>query len=82
MVTAKFGVQIREWGSVMARRVCPVMIEMERQRHPAGFTVPLGADRVEVSLALREKGWSPCRVWFDAQSTTWVASVMYRTGAA
>jgi len=64
----------------MSRRVCPVMIEMDRQRHPAGFTAPLNAERAEVSLALREKGWSPSRVWLDHENGAWVASVIYRTG--
>jgi hypothetical protein len=64
----------------MSRRVCPVMIEIDRQRHPAGFSAPLNAERAEVSLALREKGWSPSRVWFDFQNNSWVASVLYRTG--
>ena len=62
----------------MSRRVCPVLIEMERHRHPAGFSAPLAAERAEVSLALRERGWSPCRVWFDPQEGVWVASVIYR----
>jgi hypothetical protein len=65
-------------GCVMSRRRCPVIIEMERQRLHAGFTVSLDAERAEVSLALREKGWSPFRVWFDAQENAWVALVMYR----
>jgi hypothetical protein len=64
----------------MSRRVCPVLIELERDRHPAGFNARLDAERAEVSLALREKGWSPCRVWFDAQADAWVASVIYRAG--
>ena len=62
------------------RRACPVMIEMDRHRHPAGFSAPSDAERAEVSLALREKGWSPCRVWFDSENGAWVASVIY--GAA
>jgi hypothetical protein len=66
----------------MQRRKCPVLIEIGSQRHPAGIKAPLNAERAEVSLALREKGWTPCRVWFDSQAGEWVASVIYRATAA
>lgn len=64
----------------MRRRKCPVLIEMDLQRLPAGINAPPRARPVEVSLALRERGWSPCRVWFDAGEGAWVASVIYRAG--
>jgi hypothetical protein len=62
----------------MYRRKCPVLIEMDLQRLPAGINVPSKAKPVDVSLALREKGWSPCRVWFDAGEGAWIAAVIYR----
>jgi hypothetical protein len=66
----------------MQHRKCPVLIEIGSKRHPAGIHARLNADRAEVSLALREKGWTPCRVWFDSQAYEWVASVIYRRSAA
>src|SRR5262249_41051560 len=68
-------------GLVMQNRKCLVLIEIGLERHPAGVNAPMKADRADVSLALREKGWAPCRVWFDGQTGEWVASVIYRAGA-
>ena len=63
----------------MGRCECPVLIEMDNwRRHPAGIDVPSRAEPAEVSLALRDKGWSPYRVWFDAKADAWVAAVFYR----
>ena len=64
----------------MRRRRCPVLIELDLQRHPAGVVVPSKAEAADVSLALREKGWSPFRVWFDASEGAWIAAVIYRPG--
>jgi hypothetical protein len=64
----------------MSRRVCPVLIEMERDPFAAGINAPLNAEPAELSLCLREKGWEPCRVRFDAQASAWIASVIYRPG--
>jgi hypothetical protein len=50
-------------------------------RHPAGVKAPPRAKPAEVSLALREKGWTPYRIWFDASASAWIASVIYRPGA-
>jgi len=58
-----------------------VLIEMDVQRLPAGIKAPLRAKPVDVSLALREKGWWPFRVWFDAGEGAWIATVIYRDGA-
>jgi hypothetical protein len=66
----------------MPRRVCPVLIEMGRERLLSGINAPLKAEPADVSLALREKGWTPCRVWFDPQAGAWIAAVIYRAGAA
>jgi len=65
----------------MQRRKCPVLIEIGLERHPAGINASLDADRAEVSLALREKGWT-CRVWFESQAGAWIASVIYRANPA
>jgi hypothetical protein len=61
---------------------CPVLIEMDVQRLPAGIKAPLRAKPVDVSLALREKGWWPFRVWFDTGEGAWIATVIYRDGTA
>lgn len=69
----------------MGQRECPVLIEMDaddRRRHSAGIDAPSRAEPVEVSLALRDRGWSPYRVWFDASVDAWVAVVTYRPDAA
>jgi len=66
----------------MARQMCPVLIEIEQGRLEAGVRAPVKANPAEVSLALRDKGWSPCRVWFDPEACAWIASVIYRAGAA
>jgi hypothetical protein len=66
----------------MPNRKCPVLIEIGLERCPAGVSASQKADRAEVSLVLREKGWTPCRVWFDGQTGEWVASVIYRASAA
>jgi hypothetical protein len=67
----------------MAPRECPVLIEMDDwRRHPAGIDVPSKAEPAQVSLALRDKGWSPYRIWFDARADAWVAAVIYRPDAA
>jgi len=62
----------------MGRRGCPVLIEMNPERLPAGIDAPSRAEPAEVSLALRDKGWSPYRIWFDARADAWVAAVIYR----
>lgn len=65
----------------MSLRVCPVMIEITPDnRHPAGVKAPPRAKPAEVSLALREKGWTPYRIWFDASESAWIAAVIYRSG--
>ena len=66
----------------MGRLECPVLIEMDaRQRLPAGIDAPSRAEPAEVSLALRDEGWSPYRIWFDARADAWVAAVIYRPDA-
>ena len=70
-------------GRVMRRRRgCPVLIELGLDRYPAGIKASSKADPAEVSLALREEGWSPYRIKFDAGENMWIASVIYRRDAA
>jgi hypothetical protein len=68
--------------SVMSgRRVCPVFVEMEPDPLAAGINAPVNAEPAEISLSLRERGWIPCRIRFDAQAGAWIASVIYRPSA-
>jgi len=68
---------------LMSTRECQVMIEMDpNNRYSAGIKARLRAKPVEVSLALRDRGWSPYRVWFDAHAHAWIAAVTYRPDAA
>jgi hypothetical protein len=67
----------------MSAHECQVMIEMDpHNRYPAGIKARLRAEPAEVSLALRDRGWSPYRVWFDAGADAWIAAVTYRPDAA
>jgi hypothetical protein len=59
-----------------------VLIEMDLQRLPAGINVPSRAEPAEVSFALRDRGWTPYRIWFDASERAWIAAVIYRPDAA
>jgi hypothetical protein len=62
---------------------CPVLIEIEPDnRYSAGIRARLRAQPAEVSLALRDRGWRPYRVWFDASAGAWVAAVTYRPDVA
>jgi hypothetical protein len=63
------------------QRVWPVLIDTDQQRLPAGIDVPSRAGPAEVFLALREKGWSPCRIWFDGMADAWVAVVIHTPDA-
>jgi len=74
-------VSLNQGGRVVSR-ACPVLIEMDQLRLPAGIDVPSRAEPAEVSLALRERGWSPYRIWFDARAGAWVAAIIYRPDAA
>jgi hypothetical protein len=45
-------------------------------RAHAGFSVPGNAAPVDVSLALREKGWTAYRIRFDHAAHAWIATIM------
>jgi hypothetical protein len=60
----------------MPVRKCPVLIESHKRRSSAGFSAVPSAQPVEISLALREMGWTAYRVRFDAAAVAWVASVI------
>jgi hypothetical protein len=42
----------------------------------AGFSLPANAAPVDVSLLLREKGWTAYRIRFDHSAFVWIATVI------
>ena len=60
----------------MPVRKCPVLIESHKGRAPSGFSAPPSAQPFEISLALREMGWTAYRVQFDPAATAWIAKVI------
>jgi hypothetical protein len=60
----------------MRKRLCPVLVETYRGRSPSGVYAPPTAQPTEVTIALREKGWVPYRIWFEAEEELWVAKVI------
>jgi len=60
----------------MATRRHQVLVETSLGRAQAGFSVPGNAAPVDVSLLLREKGWTAYRVRFDQAALAWIATVM------
>jgi hypothetical protein len=68
--------------SVMAARKCPVLLDTSLGQTPAGVSASPAAQPVEVSLALREKGWTAYRVQFDPAASAWIAKVIDWSRAA
>jgi hypothetical protein len=60
----------------MANRRYPVLVETSQGRTQSGFSVSGNAAPVDVSLLLREKGWTAYRIRFDHTSLAWLATVM------
>jgi hypothetical protein len=60
----------------MAARKCPVLLETSLGQTSAGVSASPAALPVEVSLALREKGWTAYRVRFDPDASAWIANVI------
>ncbi len=56
------------------RRV--VFIDTPKGRVSAGFTVPETADAADVSMKLRERGWSPYRLRLEPEQNAWIAVVI------
>ncbi len=53
-----------------------VFIDTPRGRVNAGFTVPETADAADVSMRLRERGWSPYRLRLEPEQNAWIAVVI------
>ena len=60
----------------MPKRVYPVLVETYQGRGSTGVFAAATAQPAEVALAVREKGWSPYRIWFDPEATVWIAKVI------
>jgi hypothetical protein len=60
----------------MATRRYPVLVETSYGRVQVGFSVPADTAPVDVSLLLREKGWTAYRIRFDHTALAWIATVM------
>ena len=60
----------------MRKRSCPVLVETYQSWSPSGVYAPLTALPTDVTIALREKGWVPYRIWFEEQEDLWVAKVI------
>jgi hypothetical protein len=50
-----------------------VFLDIQGKRIPAGFRAPSTEKPVMIALRLRELGWDPYRVTFDALAGAWVA---------
>jgi hypothetical protein len=60
----------------MATRRYQVLVETSHGRTQAGFSVPGNAAPVDVSLLLREQGWTAYRIRFDQAAVAWIATVI------
>jgi hypothetical protein len=73
----------RDARSIAARKACvmntrryPVFVETSHGRTQAGFSLPGNVAPVDVSLTLREKGWTAYRIRFDHSAFVWIATVI------
>jgi hypothetical protein len=52
------------------------LVETYQGRSPSGVYAPPTAHPTDVTIALREKGWVPYRIWFEEHENLWVAKVI------
>ena len=60
----------------MNTRRYPVLVETSQGRTQAGLSLPANVAPVEVSLRLREKGWTAYKIRFDHSAFVWIATVI------
>ena len=60
----------------MRARKCPVLIETNSGQTRTGISASSSSTPVDVSLALKEKGWTPYRIRFDLAASVWIARVI------
>jgi hypothetical protein len=58
------------------RRRRRVFVETPKGRVSAGFSVPEMADAADVSMQLRQHGWTPYRLRLEREQNAWVATVI------
>jgi hypothetical protein len=61
---------------MLGKRRYPILVEKRQVRTPTDLTAAQYAQPWEVTLALRERGWTPYRVWFDIKAGAWIARVI------
>jgi hypothetical protein len=68
----------------MAMRVrkYPVFVETSHGRRQAGFCAAANATPVDVSLLLRERGWTAYRIRADHLASLWIATIIDWKSAA
>ena len=62
--------------SKMRHRRRRVFIDTQKGRVSAGFTVAAEADAADVSMRLRERGWTAYRLRLEAEQHAWVATTI------
>lgn len=62
----------------MRTRVFPVLVDVGGRRVATGLKAAAAEKPVVVALRLRDRGWDPYRVSFDANAGKWVASVFQK----
>jgi hypothetical protein len=60
----------------MTVRKCPVYVETSSGRTSAKVSFSATAQPVDVSLALRDNGWTAYRIRFDPEGPAWIAKVI------
>jgi hypothetical protein len=63
-------------------RKYPVCVETSDGRRETGFCAPANASPVDVSLQLREKGWTAYRIRADHSQSLWIATIIDWKSAA
>jgi hypothetical protein len=61
---------------LMSHRRRRVFVDTPKGRRSAGFTVAETARAADVSMRLREKGWTPYALRLEPEQHVWVALVM------
>ena len=60
----------------MPHRRRRVFVDTPKGRRNAGFTVPEIADAADVSMRLREQGWTPYALRLEPEQHAWFALVV------
>ena len=58
------------------RRRCPILVEFEGQVVKSELFASDAEQPADISMKIREGGWKPFRVRFDATNSAWVVSTL------